>query len=249
MLKAVLIDLDNTILFVDEMEFMLQYLPQVAEVFSDLLPQEEFQPRLIQAAQAFMKNNGEKSNKEYFLEVFSPGLAETKEEIWGRFMRYYDTGFERLRSLVSAPEGVRDLLEELKRRDLKLVIATNPVWPHEVQMKRLTWAGVGDVTFDLVTSLENMSFCKPELGYYQEICAKIGEHPEACLMVGNDPVNDMIGAKIGMKTYLFCREGVDDGSLSVSRRSFADRDVDIMEPDFRGDLSDLPGVVDGLRGG
>jgi len=41
----------------------------------------------------------------------------------------------------------------------------------------------------LVTHIENMSFCKPRIEYYLEICWKIDEPPEACLMVGNDPIN------------------------------------------------------------
>jgi FMN phosphatase YigB (HAD superfamily) len=53
-----------------------------------------------------------------------------------------------------------------------------------------------------VTHIENMSYCKPRIEYYEEICVKMDERPEACLMVGNDPINNMIVATIGMKTFL-----------------------------------------------
>ena len=47
-----------------------------------------------------------------------------------------------------------------------------------------------------------MHYCKPRLEYYEEICYKIKEKPENCLMVGDDPVNDMVVGKMGMKTFL-----------------------------------------------
>ncbi len=64
------------------------------------------------------------------------------------------------------------------------MIASNPLWPSIAQNKRLAWAGLGDLDFDLVTHIENMTYCKPRVEYYREICVKIGERPEACLMVG-----------------------------------------------------------------
>jgi len=248
-LKAVLLDLDNTLLFVDEMEFFLHYLPRVAGAFSDIIPLDEFQGKLVRSAQAFMRNDGKISNKEYFLNEFSSGLPTPKEEIWERFMKFYTSEFDQFRSLVRVPEGVREVLLELREKNLKLVIATNPVWPLTVQLQRLSWAGIDDLPYELVTSIENMSFCKPRLEYYREVCGKIREEPERCLMVGNDLVNDMVGGKIGMKTFLTEGGGEEaDGSLSLSRRSSDAQAVELVEPDFRGLLSEVPGVVDTLLG-
>lgn len=136
-------------------------------------------------------------------------------------------------------------MDKIARTGLRLVLATNPIFPLNVQMKRLAWAGLEHLPFNLVTHIENMSFCKPRIEYYLEICQKIKEPPEACLMVGNDPVNDMVAAHTGMKTYL-----TDDSKGAVMIRVDAGEDLhrlqlaDIPEPDFKGPLSEVPGVIE-----
>ena len=59
-----------------------------------------------------------------------------------------------------------------------MVLASNPIFPLDVQMKRLAWAKLDHLPFELVTHIENMSFCKPRIEYYLEISQKIGEPPK-----------------------------------------------------------------------
>jgi len=247
--RAVLFDLDNTLIHFSERRFFESYVPQVWRYFSDIMPIDLFSQKLILATQALLKNNGQMSNAECFLNVFCAGYEEHKDEIWERFMRFYENEYEQFRALVSVPRAVRRVFLQLKRKGVKLVIASNPIWPLQVQMKRLSWAGLGDLQFDLVTHIENMSYCKPQIQYYQEICSKIGEIPEACLMVGNDPVNDMVVANIGMKTFLVT-EGAnfDESALELSRSIVPDVPTEVPPPDFRGPLSRVPDAVAALLG-
>jgi FMN phosphatase YigB (HAD superfamily) len=114
-------------------------------------------------------------------------------------------------------------------------------------MKRLAWAGLGDWNFELVTSIENMSYCKPHIEYYLEVCKKINEKPGGCLMVGNDPVNDLVVAKIGMKTFLVTDGSEFDGSeLELSKSIRDDTAVELIAPDFKGLLSDVTEAVETL---
>ena len=41
----------------------------------------------------------------------------------------------------------------------------------------------------------------PQAAYYREIAEFIGVSPSACLMVGDDAVNDLAAAQVGMKTW------------------------------------------------
>jgi len=247
MLKAIFFDVDNTLIFFDELQFYKRYLSQVSQVFADMMPLELFQKKLLSATQALMDNDGEMSNAEYFMNHFSTGFEEKRDEIWKRFMRFYETEYDQLQALVSVPNGVRGVFLQLQQKKLKMVIASNPMWPLDVQRKRLSWAGIGDFDFDLVTHIENMSYCKPRLEYYEEICLKIGERPEVCLMVGNDPMNDMIGATIGMRTFLIVDGAhIDASSLEMSRKIRTDPRVEIPVPDFKGSLSEVPDAVDVL---
>ena len=133
----------------------------------------------------------------------------------------------------------------LQDRKIKIVIATNPIWPLSAQMKRLSWAGIGDINFALVTNIDNMSFCKPQIGYYREICSKISESPADCLMVGDDPANDMVVAKIGMKTYL-TMDSLNhvESPLEISKQVIGNDTDGIPPPDFKGPFSGVIKAVD-----
>ncbi len=247
MLKAVLFDLDNTLIHFSERKFAESYFARITSVFADLMPPDKLMERLFISTQALMNNNGEMSNADHFMNSFSAGLDIPRDELWKRFIDFYEAEFDRFRDIVSVPDGVHDMFLKLKRKKVKLVIASNPMWPSIVQMKRLAWAGLGDMEFDLVTSIENMSYCKPRLEYYLEICRKIGVKPEECLMVGNDPVNDMIVASIGMKTYLVTEGGkVNETAIEMSMKIRNNKTYDIPKPDFEGPLTAVPAAVDSL---
>jgi FMN phosphatase YigB (HAD superfamily) len=112
----------------------------------------------------------------------------------------------------------------------------------------LAWAGLERVQFQLITHIENMSFCKPNLGYYQEICAMIGEAPEACLMVGNDAINDMVAANVGMQTYFTTDDkNLGQGDLHVSANLREDAKPEVPEPDFSGPLHGLIKAVETIE--
>jgi FMN phosphatase YigB (HAD superfamily) len=240
--EAVLFDLDNTLIFFDERKFFERYIQMLAPVFSDVWPFDQFYKRLIESVQALLQNDGVRTNAERFMEHFSKGKEDKAGDLWDRFLRFYSTEFDRLRSLVRVPDGNPEVFEKLKSENVKLVVASNPVWPLSVQEKRLEWAGLRGFPFDLITHIENTSFCKPRIEYYREICRLLGVNPKSCLMVGNDLVNDMVVAKIGMKTY-FVNSDLADSSLSLSRELRKHADWDAFRPDFQGPLSGVPAAA------
>jgi len=244
MLRAVLFDLDNTLIHFGERQFFQGYIPAVARVFADVMPGDLFLERLLSSTGMVLNNNGRMLNVDCFMSAFCKGYEAQRDELWKRFTRFYETEYDQFRSLASVPVGVRDMLLQLRERSLKLVIASNPLWPSIAQNKRLAWAGLGDLEFDLVTHIENMTRCKPNVEYYHEVCTKIGERPEACLMVGNDPVNDMVVGTIGMKTYLVTDS--DAAGLEVSRTTYGVPPSGIPKPDFEGSLTEVPAAVKAL---
>lgn len=246
MLRAVLFDLDNTLILYDEMEFFKGYLPQITNSFADLIPPDIFPQKLISAMQTMMKNDGSQSNRDSFLNAISDGAEGQRDEIWSRFLTFHSTEYDQFKSLVSVPKGIHDVFHKLQKKNIKLVIASNPIWPLEIQEKRFSWTGIEDQDFDFITHIENMSHCKPSIEYYKEICQKINETPESCLMVGNDLINDMIAAKIGMKTFLVI-DGREIDKQAASRRKARGGEIgDVPAPDFRGKFNDLTRIVDTL---
>ncbi len=181
------------------------------------------------------------------MNVFAADIPHQREALWQRFLHFYKTEFNRLERIVSQPESLHEVFDYLVKTDIKLVLASNPIFPLDVQRQRLAWAGLAHVPFDFITHIENMSFCKPRFEYYQQICRQIDEAPEACMMVGNDPVNDLITAHTGMKTYL-ADDSKGAGRVSVDTREILQtlQLADIPDPDFKGPLSKVPEAVSAL---
>jgi FMN phosphatase YigB (HAD superfamily) len=248
MLKAVLFDLDNTLVLFDEPAFYKRYFARICRSFSDIFPPEEFRNRLLRATMALRRSEGEVSNRRFFLEVFTEGHGHPVTELWRRFMKFYEEEYDRIEVEVRVPAGLHDGINGLQQRGLKLVVASNPIFPLMVQQKRMAWAGIDRFRFDLVTHIENMSFVKPRLEYYLQICEKIDAAPGECLMVGNDPINDMVAGITGMKTYLTTEVGEIDYSslrLTVDKDSAPRR---VPEPNFSGPFVDVARVVRELCG-
>ncbi len=243
-LKAVLFDLDNTILLYSEKQFYHDYITGLYIHFRDVLSPDEFYDRMMSATRVMIDNDGSRTNLALFLETFSSGLNESGEQLMQRFNSYYENEFRRFEELMVPVDGVAELFISLKKKGIKTVIATNPMFPMTVQKLKLSWAGLDGFEMTLITSVENSSFCKPNLLYYQSICEKIEVNPRDCLMVGNDALNDMIASRLGMKTFL----ATDGEQLSIElSRSLATKDaLDLPIPDFSGLLMELPKVIDKL---
>jgi HAD superfamily hydrolase (TIGR01549 family) len=249
MLKAVLFDLDNTLILFEEVKFMQGYFPALAARFADIIPEGRLADKLMKATLEMHKNDGRKSNREFFLESFCDGLGVKEDEVWARFELFYMEDFDAFRDTVMAAPGAGEVFSHVHKRGLKIVIATNPLWPLIVQQKRLFWAGLDDIDIELITHIDNMSFCKPQLGYFRQICDLMGLKPEECLMVGDDPANDMVAARIGMKTY----QATDSHSqfeapLEISKQFIGNNLEGIPPADFSGPLADVPQAINSLLG-
>ena len=246
MLKAVLLDLDNTMAIFDEPLFYQHYLTAAARSFTDIMAEDEFSRHLLNAIAALRKNNGDMNNLAYFLAAFSDGTDMDGELIWQRFNHFYDMVYDTIPVQVTTPQGLRETLDRLRQTGLKLVVASNPLFPLAVQKKRMTWAGIDKVPFDLITHIENMSFVKPNLGYFRQVCAKIGLPPEQCLMVGNDPVNDIVAGKAGLKTYLTTDAAKVDYSSLTNSDGVQPVTIESDAPDYTGPFARVIKVVNDL---
>ena len=67
----------------------------------------------------------------------------------------------------------------------------------------MSWVGLAPEDFDLITSYESDSFCKPNPKYFLSICERLGVSPAECLLIGNDEEEDMhTASSVGMDCYL-----------------------------------------------
>jgi len=228
MFKAVLFDLDGTLLNIDMDYFLKQYFRKMVELAIEmgykegtLLVDQVWRSTEVMIADL----DPESSNEEVFMRDFCQNWSYSPEEITSFFERYYQECFPRLKDFCSPFPGIPEMINYIMEKELKVVIATNAVFPMSALQDRIKWAGLGRHNFELVTSYELMHFCKPHVQYYEEIAERIGVHPEECLMIGNDTGEDLPAGKIGMKTFLVEDMLIDKGSSH--------------QPDWRGRLPDL----------
>jgi len=249
MTKTVLFDLDNTLILFDEVKFFKEYIKKVAPLMSDIAPPYVLWKIILSATKSVLNNQGKATNQEVFKQTFIKNFGNQTEEIWQRFLRFYKNEFDQLKAFVNVNNGVSEIFSFLSKENIKVVIASNPFWPCIAMEKRMGWAGINKEQVNLITHMENMHFCKPQLEYYQEICEKIKEKPENCLMVGDDLVNDMAAGKLGIKTFL-----TTDSIQNKSRLQIISKKIRFgftlkknnINPDYRGSLIQLREILESL---
>jgi FMN phosphatase YigB (HAD superfamily) len=203
LIKALLIDLDNTLMLFNEDEFLTTYGRLAASYFSDLLDESSFFQKLLASTLKMLKNDGTVLNYEAFTQFFITDLPELSfNQCIQRFKQFYSETFHQLSKIIHPVPYARQLLEHVITVGIRVVVATNPIFPQVASIQRLKWANISDLDFALITHAENMRYCKPRPEYYLDILNKLSLQPEVCLMAGNDPVSDMAASSLGIQTFL-----------------------------------------------
>jgi HAD superfamily hydrolase (TIGR01549 family) len=148
-----------------------------------------------------LSNEGSTTNKEKFLSFFQEKTGMTEEEIWEIFLHFYQTDYNHLQKITKPIEGAQTFMEAAKDNGYKLVIATQPVFPEIAIRKRLSWAGVDHMPYELITDIETMRASKPNPAYFRQILNLLGTENDKCLMVGNDVEMDMAAGSVGITTF------------------------------------------------
>lgn len=207
MIKMVLFDLDGTLISMDQDVFTKMYFSLMAKKMAHYgYKLEELISVIWKGTAAMIKNNGSCSNEEVFWNVFKqayPGKFETDYKL---FEEFYYNEFQQVESVCGKIEEANSIVQYCKELGFRTALATNPLFPTAATESRIRWAGLNKDDFELVTTYENSSTCKPNPQYYVEVCEKLNIKPEECLMVGNDVDEDMIAQTLGMKVFLITKD-------------------------------------------
>ncbi len=203
MIRAVLFDLDGTLLHVDTREFVEAYIRLLAKWFATRVEPGRFVRQLTGATRAMMDNRDpSRTNREVFAQAFYEPLGLTEASAAAHLAEFYAHEYPTLQSLTRYDPTARRAVVAVLNRGLQAVLATNPIFPETAIRQRMAWAGVADLPFARVTHYENSHFCKPHLEYFLEVCTAIDRRPAECLMVGNDTDEDVVVRSVGMRSYL-----------------------------------------------
>lgn len=203
MIKAVLFDLDGTLLPMDLDSFLKVYF---GGLVSAIAPH-GFDPDLL--VKSFwgctgdmIRNDGSRTNEQVFWDSFRGFFGPDAGRAEPIFHRYYETEFRNARNVCGYDPRAAESIREIIKMGYRVILATNPLYPPIATHTRIRWTGLEPEEFEYITTYDNSSFSKPNLRYYEEILTKHGLSPAECVMVGNDVGEDMIAANLGMKVFL-----------------------------------------------
>jgi putative hydrolase of the HAD superfamily len=160
-------------------------------------------------------------------------LLEAESESWARVARHAGMASATLHDLLAAAkartgvafeDAVRDqaleahleawtphtltdpeaapLLAALRERGIRTGLLSNTHWPREWHERILARDGVLDL-IDVRVYTSELHHTKPHAEAFRAVLAPLGVEPEAAVMVGDRPFDDISGARaLGMRTVL-----------------------------------------------
>ncbi len=218
MITTVLFDLDATLLPMDNDEFIKVYFGLLAK---KLIPYGYEQDSLVKAVwtgtEGMVRNDGTCTNEEAFWNTFKNTLGEKCLQDKPIFDQFYCNEFNQARVVCQDNPLTRKAVETIKRKELRVVLATNPLFPAIATEARIRWAGFEPEEFEHYTTYENSHYCKPNPKYYLEVLDHIGCRPEECLMVGNDVIEDIeAGQAAGLDVFLITDHIINRKNTDIS---------------------------------
>ena len=209
MIRAVLFDLDDTLLDLNLTAFLVRYYQGLA----DRIARAAGRPTVAVApalAWALARMEDERrtdslTNRDFLRNTFfSLTGIPLGDPAYARLWEEYD--------LTVAPTlgdgpvmarpmpGGRAAIEAVRSMGLTCALATNPNFTLEAVLVRMGWAQVEPEDFVAISSWETSTRVKPNARYYEEFCGMLGLAPEECLMVGNDARLDISHPACGLRT-------------------------------------------------
>ncbi len=228
--KAILFDLDGTLLDSSMEHFLPVYLKALSGRVAPFFEPKPFVTRLLWATEQMVANDGRATNQEVFMDAFFPFEGRQRAELEPVFDAFYAEDFPKLASVTRRKPEARRVVQQVIDLAYDTAVATNPLFPEAAVRERMRWAGVEDLPFKLVTTYENSRYSKPNLRYFDEVCAYLGRAPEECLVVGDEHM-DMVARNMGCDTYLV------EGPMTALR-------PETPEPTYRGSLAYLPTLLE-----
>ena len=203
-IKAVLFDLDGTLLRAQMREFIPRYIRGLAAYCADVVEPRKFEKTFFRIIRELIHTQGDglSTNEERVYARLERDLALPESKMRESLAHFGTNDLIELQNLIRPIPLAKQIVKDCHEKGVPLVLATNPVFPMFMIRARMQWAELEEDFFSFITSYENSYFCKPQSGYFEGVAAQLGIAAENCLMVGNDSSHDLAAVAVGMQTYL-----------------------------------------------
>ena len=231
MFKAILFDLDDTLLRNEMNAFVNAYFGTLMPKISAVHPDANIRDAVMSGTQAMISSKAKnKTLRQVFIAEFEAMTNLDFSTVEPLFMDYYQNEYIAVAKVTSRVSHAQSALQAAQKITSNIALATIPIFPLIAIEERMRWAGIADFPFALVTSFEMMHTSKPHPEYYTEIAQLLNCAPKDCLMIDNDYLDDMIAKAVGMTTFL-----VTDFAMREDKKKY--------EPDYQGSLEDVSGFL------
>jgi len=234
MLTTVLFDLDGTLLPMDLDEFVNHYFGLLTKKLSA----HGYDPSKVvdgmwAGLRAMIANDGSHANEDVFFPAFSEVTGRDVRSDFPIFQSFYENEFQDVKNSCGFDPKAAEAVAAIKSKGLRVALATSPLYPAIATKQRVLWAGFQPEDFEICTTYEDFHYSKPNPAYYQEVLDKLGVTAEECLMVGNDVIEDLVAAEVGIKVFLMPRWLINRKNQDISSYP-------------QGDFDDLLQYIDSL---
>lgn len=204
MLKAVLFDLDGTLLPLDEQTFISKYLNLLANRLEKKgYNKEEFINVLWSGTKKMYLNDGTKTNEEVFWDEFTCHFGQESLKDKDFIDEFYTNEFLLTKSECEENKLAKEIVNFVKKNNLLCILSTNPLFPRVATKSRMGFVNLEESDFDYYSYYENSRFSKPNPKYFLDILNKFNLKPEEVILFGNNTYEDGECALMcNIKTYL-----------------------------------------------
>jgi HAD superfamily hydrolase (TIGR01662 family) len=254
MIKAVLLDLDDTLIRNPNQGFVPGYLHLIDHYFEDRFGV-KVSKGLVQGVRSLSSlRDMRQLNLSLILSHLSEMTTLDEAQLRGAFHNFYVDHYPELRACTQPVDCAPALVSALLERGYQVAIATNPLYPEAAIHQRLEWAGIATADierFSFITTADNMHFAKPDPAYYAELIARVGVEPDEALMVGDSDVNDIqAAARVGLRTVKVTPDKLEAFYTSIDHLEDIQpptADHTMIDPQLRGNVGALFGLLETLK--
>ena len=140
-------------------------------------------------------NDGSKTNEEVFWDVYCNIMGHSDRRDEKSFVEFYTNEFQQVASVTKPDKRANEVIQLVKSKGMRPIIATNPLFPKVSTESRVRWAGLDKDDFEMIDAMHEHciygyfddEFFNENLDDLNNAVKKISDIVNTTLDVGHKP--------------------------------------------------------------